>query len=164
MMNRVRAALAAAFLCASPVLAEPIEMYVPQGFEIIRDDFNAGPIVRAGDSLYISGVVVGLPDGVERTPENVEAAIRHGFNAVRALLLEVGADWDNVAELTTYHVDMRSHQEVFNDIRMEIFAEAPFPAWTALGVEQLWDDAFFMEITLVAYLGDEDEETEAAAD
>lgn len=146
-------ALGAALLGASPVSAQSFQMFAPEGTEILVDQFNAGPAVRAGDFVFISGVVGGIPGDVERTPEAYELAIRDTFRRVGVVLNAAGAEWEDVIEMTTFHVDMAEHQDIFRDVRAEFFPQAPFPAWTGIGVERLWIEPLFVEIRVVAYTG-----------
>ena len=147
-------ALAAGACVASSAQAGNFEMFVPEGQEDFTERFHAAPAVRAGDFVYISGVVGFIPEGEARTPEAYEAAIRDTFERVAKALEAAGAGWDDVAEMTTFHVDMREHQEIFRTVREEYVAERPYAAWTGIGVEKLWVDSLFVEIRVVAYLGD----------
>ena len=115
--------------------------------------FRLSPTVRAGDHVHISGVVAALPPGSDPSPEAYEAAIRRAFEEVAANLALAGADWSDVVDMTSYHVDMRGHQDVFMAVRNEYVTTRPYPAWTAIGVERLWMDSLFVEIDVVAYLG-----------
>lgn len=140
-------------------------MFAPEGTEFLLEQFSAAPAVRAGDFVFISGVVGGLRPETERTPEAFEAAIRDAFRRTEHVLAGAGAGWEEVFEMTTFHVNMREHQDIIVDVRRELIAEPPFPTWTAIGVEQLWADELFLEIRVVAYLGEESgasEATEAA--
>ena len=151
----------AAALAAAPLLtmgaahAEPnFEMYVPEGFEAFTEEYKAAPIVRAGDFVYISGIVAGLPPDVEPSTDLYEQGIRAAFERISDTLAAAGASWSEVVEMTTFHVGMRDHQNIFVDVRGEFIVDPPYPAWTAIGVEKLWADGLFAEIRVVAYLGD----------
>ncbi|NNE40537.1 MAG: hypothetical protein HKN14_06425, partial [Marinicaulis sp.] len=39
----------------------PIEAIVPEGFESVVSQFHYSPAVRAGDFIYLAGIVAGLP-------------------------------------------------------------------------------------------------------
>lgn len=115
--------------------------------------FRLSPTVQAGDHVHISGVVAGLPPDTEPSPEAYEAAIRRAFEEIAANLALAGADWSDVVDMTSYHVDMRAHQDIFLAVRRDYVTTTPYPAWTAIGVERLWVDSLFVEIDVVAYLG-----------
>ena len=141
---------------ASTVLSNDAVMYVPASEQNFTERFRAAPAIRAGDFIFISGVVAYVPADVERTPEVYEAAIRDAFNQVELVLNEAGASWSDVVEMTSFHVDMREHQEIFRRVREEFITATPYPAWTGIGVETLWADALFVEMRVQAYLGSRD--------
>ena len=151
----LRPILALALLLFSSVgaSAQNFEMFGADDNPLV-EGFRASPAVRAGDFVYISGVVGYIRNSEERTPEAYEAAIRDAMQRVEAALAPAGADWGNVIEMTTFHVGMRDHQEIFRAVREEFITNKPYPAWTGIGVEKLWADALFVEIRVVAYVGD----------
>ncbi|MGF1545004.1 MAG: Rid family hydrolase [Parvularculaceae bacterium] len=157
-MRRIfRKTLAAAglSLAASAAAAEKnFEMFTPDDAKRFVETYKAAPIVRAGDFLYISGVVAGLRPDDEPTPDAYEAAMRVAFERIGRALGAAGASWDNVVEMTTFHVGMRDHQEIAVGVREDFVGEAPYPTWTAIGVEKLWADDLFLEIRVTAYLGE----------
>jgi enamine deaminase RidA (YjgF/YER057c/UK114 family) len=55
--------------------------------------------------------------------------------------------------MTSYHVGLRGHEEAVLRIAGE-FIPAPFPAWTAVGVTELWPPEALIEISCVAVLPD----------
>ncbi len=131
--------------------AKSFEMYAPDGQNQYIEQFKAAPVVRAGDFIHISGVVGFIRDGEARTPEAYEAAIRDTFRRTEETLAAADAGWDDVIEMTTFHVDLREHQNIFAQVREEFVGEPPFPAWTGIGVEKLWADPLFVEIRVIAY-------------
>ena len=152
---KLRAIITAAVaLCAvTEANAQNFEMFGPEDHPF-TEEFRAAPAVRAGDFVYISGVVGFIRNDEERTPEAYEAAIRDAMQRVEQALEPAGASWRDVVEMTTFHVNMREHQEIFRAVREEFITEKPYPAWTGIGVEKLWSDALFVEVRVVAYVGE----------
>ena len=130
------------------------EMFSPDKEKRAQNEFHMAPAVRAGDFVFISGVVAGIRPNEEATPENYEAATRRAFERIANVLNSAGADWDDVVEMTTFHVNMREHQNIVNKVRADFVGEAPYPTWTAIGVEKLWADPLFLEIDVTAYVGE----------
>lgn len=130
-------------------------MFTPTGAEGFVEEYRLAPAIRAGDYIFTSGVTAFLSDDTARTPEAFEASIRYAFNQMGIALNEAGADWSDVVEMTSFHVNMREHQDVFVRVREEFITQTPYPAWTAIGVERLWTDQLFLEIRVQAYLGDD---------
>ncbi len=155
MIIRTLAAGAALILTSTLASAQDVRMFVPEGQEPIVERFRMAPAIRAGDYVFISGVVGYIVPGEERTEDAFVTAIRDTFERVEIVLNEAGISWSDVVEMTSFHVDMREHQEIFARVREEFVTAEPYPAWTAIGVEQLWQDPLFLEIRVVAYVGED---------
>lgn len=153
MILRAIITAAVALFSVTGASAQNFEMFGPEDHPFATE-FRAAPAVRAGDFVYISGVVGGIREGEEPTPEAYEAAIRDAMQRVEQALEPAGASWRDVIEMTTFHVDMREHQEIFKTVREEFITDKPYPAWTGIGVEKLWADGLFVEIRVVAYVGE----------
>lgn len=106
--------------------------------------------VRDGDQLHLSGHTGEDPDG--RFPAQVEAQIRGTFRNLTETLIAAGADWPQVVSLTSYHVGLRGQEGTLLRVAGE-FLEAPLPAWTAVGVTELWPTEALLEISCVVRLG-----------
>jgi enamine deaminase RidA (YjgF/YER057c/UK114 family) len=106
--------------------------------------------VRDGDLLHVSGHTGDDREG--RFPAELEAQIRGTFRNLTETLTAAGADWLQVVSLTSYHVGLRSQEEALMRVARE-FLDAPFPAWTAVGVTELWPPEALLEISCIARLG-----------
>ena len=62
-----------------------------------------------------------------------EAQIREAFRNVEKVLDHGGLSFSSVVEMTTYHLNLQEHIELFRRIRDEFVVE-PYPAWTAIEV------------------------------
>ena len=130
------------------------EMIVPEGEERMTNYFRFAPAAKADDFIFLSGVTVRMPDPHKAKDEDYANAIRGGFERIEKILAASGADWSDVVEMTTFHVDMKRHQDIFKTVREDFITDEPYPAWTAIGVERLWLDDLFVEIRVTAYIGD----------
>ena len=86
-------------------------------------------------------------------PEDPSEQIRSAFEKIALVLKEAGVGFNAIVEMTSYHVDIRSHFDLFNDIRAEYVSD-PFPAWTAVGVAELRRPGAIVEIRVIAALDD----------
>ncbi len=131
-----------------------IEAIVPEGMGSTLEQFQYSPAVRAGDFVYLAGVVAGLEmeGGVVLDPsdENMERSYRNAFAHIERVLQAAGADLADVVEMTTYHTDLRDQGDAFMTVKRELISE-PYPAWTAIDVDRLWPDGGITEIKIVAY-------------
>ncbi len=133
-----------------------IQAIVPEGMEAIVEQYTYSPAVRAGDFVFLAGVVASLPtdeDGeiAQATPENLAAAYEQAFTRIETVLNEAGAGWADVVEMTTYHKDeLHKQLDAFIPVKNKYQAE-PYPAWTAIDIDRLYPDGGVTEIRVIAY-------------
>ncbi len=102
--------------------------------------------IRSGDLLFVSGQVGSRDDG---SPEpEFEAQVRRAFANLRAVLDAAGCTLDDVIDVTTFHTDPESQFETVMAVRTEEIGAAPYPNWTAVGVN--WLAGFDFEIKVIA--------------
>ncbi len=102
--------------------------------------------IRTGDLLFVSGQVGSRPDG---TPEpDLEAQVRLAFANLQATLAAAGAALEDLVDVTTFHTDPQTQFATMMEIKKELFPAAPYPNWTAIGVN--WLAGFDFEIKVIA--------------
>lgn len=161
MLRLATLALAISLLFQTPAFAQEASepetnatRIVPEGWENTYNNFHYAPAVRAGDTIYLSGIVAGLAgDENETNPEDLEAAFDRSFSALEKVLNEAGADFSHVVEMTTFHTEL-IHQITPFTASKDKYLKAPYPAWTAIDVDRLYPERGLVEIKLIAYVGD----------
>jgi enamine deaminase RidA (YjgF/YER057c/UK114 family) len=103
--------------------------------------------IRVGDQVHVTGSTGDRPDGT--FSEDAREQIRQAFENIGAALAEAGASWTNVVSMTTYHVSLRAQASIVLEVAAE-FMDPPYPAWTAVGVTELWEADAMIEISCVA--------------
>lgn len=102
--------------------------------------------IRSGDLLFVSGQVGSRDDG---SPEpDFEAQVRLAFANLDATLKAGGCSLDDIIDVTTFHTDPERQFATIMAVKDEVFPEAPYPNWTAVGVN--WLAGFDFEIKVVA--------------
>lgn len=139
------------FLAATPTMAKDHKQtIIPPSHKQTYENFQYAPAVRAGDILYLSGVVARLDKG--ETIDNIAPAMDRAFNEIELILKEAGADWSDVVDVTSYITNFDKLAEPMWAVKVKR-VPAPHPAWTAIGVERLFGgDAALIEIKVTAYL------------
>lgn len=118
----------------------------PPGRHALYEVNRYSAAVRSGDLLFVAGQVGSRDDG---TPEpDYEDQVRQAFANLRAVLAAAGRTLDDIVDVTTFHTDPASQFDRFLAIKDEHFPAAPYPAWTAIGVN--WLAGFDFEIKVVA--------------
>ncbi|MGJ4804164.1 RidA family protein [Luteimonas sp. SDU82] len=122
----------------------------PAGRHALYQQHRYSAAVRSNGFLFVSGQVGSRDDG---TPEpGFEAQVRRAFANLEATLQAAGASFDDIIEVTTFHTDPERQFDTVLAVKDEVFAQAPYPAWTAVGVN--WLAGFDFEIKVTARLPD----------
>lgn len=123
---------------------------VPPGTEVLYNNYHFAPATRVGDFIWISGQV-GI-DANFKVGEGMEQQARFAFEGIKATLAAAGATLADIVELVTFHTDLRGEVEAFGKVKDEYLPDN-YPAWSAVGVTQLADAAFKVEVRVVAVVG-----------
>lgn len=119
----------------------------PPGSRDQAAKIGVSPGVVSGNHVFLTGVTGSQTDG--SMPEGVEDQVRSAFDKIGSVLAEAGLSHNAIVEMTTYHVGIHEHFELFNEIRCEYVSD-PFPAWTAVEVASLRRPGAMVEIRVVA--------------
>ena len=125
------------------------DVVVPKGMEMAYDQFHFAPAVRTGRWLRCSGQLG--TDANFAAVEGPEAQFTQAFENVKSVLAAAKLDFGDVVELTTFHVGLREHLGTFLAVK-DRYVEAPYPAWTAIGVVELAVPGALVEIRVTARL------------
>lgn len=119
---------------------------VPQAREI-QEKWGFADAVVSGDTVYLSGVVAGLRPG----ETDLTIPYDRAFQRIGTILQRVGAGWDDVVEMTTFHTDLTIQMPAIVTVKAK-YVRNPPPAWTAVQVSRLIPDTGITEIKVVAKL------------
>ena len=125
------------------------DVLVPRGMEMAYDQFHFAPAVRTGKWLRCSGQLG--TDEKFRAIAEPEAQFVQAFENVKSVLAAAKIGFGDVIELTTFHVGLREHLGTFMKVK-DRYLEAPYPAWTAIGVVELAVPDALVEIRVTARL------------
>ena len=103
-----------------------------EGARKFQEDWGFSDAVVTGDTIYLSGVVVGMPPG----SSDMEGAYDLVYRSIGAILARAGASWDDVVDLTSFHADVEAQVPVMAGVHKK-YVKAPYPAWTAIGVARI---------------------------
>jgi enamine deaminase RidA (YjgF/YER057c/UK114 family) len=102
--------------------------------------------IRSGDLLFVSGQVGSREDG---TPEpDFEAQVEQAFVNLISVLRAGGCELTDIVDVTTFHTDPENQFETIMNVKARYFRDAPYPNWTAVGVN--WLAGFDFEIKVIA--------------
>jgi len=121
------------------------------------DAYGFAPVRRAGDLVFISGIVAGRRPGDGTDVKAFKTEVRRAFRALGGELKAAGVGFEDVVMLNTFHVwqgpnfrGSRLEQfEAFKEVKGE-FMKPPHPAWTAVGTTGEIPDGGIVEIQMIA--------------
>lgn len=113
---------------------------------------------RAGDYVYLSGVVTGARGGEPIDAETFKENLRVMFERAEETLNAAGASLEEVVDIVSFHIwdtplfegDKFEHIGAVAEVKKE-FMPAPHPAWTAIGVSELLPNSGLIEVRMIAY-------------
>jgi enamine deaminase RidA (YjgF/YER057c/UK114 family) len=123
------------------------EIIVPDGMEQIVERAGYAPAVKVGTTVFCAGQV-----GRTRELEVIhdpEAQFLACWENLKILLEAAGCTFEDVVEMTTYHVQMSVHMAVFREVKNRVFPRGTC-AWTAIGVSELAHPGLLAEVRCVA--------------
>lgn len=152
---------AAAMLCAAPALADGHTEAAPEtekqtimpedeGMRAFMEEVGFSEAVIHGDTVYLAGVIAG-PATDDMTQEE---AFEVTFQYIGTVLERAGSSWDDVIDITTYHVDIEASMPALSAVKNR-YVMAPFPAWTAIDVDRLYEADGVVEIKVTARVSPE---------
>ena len=123
--------------------SEPI---FPKNRHALYEAHGYSAAIRSGDLLFISGQVGSREDG---TPEPSYAAqVSRAFANLEAVLSAAGCGLADIIDVTSFHTDPEAQFAAFMAEKQRVFPTAPYPNWTAIGVN--WLAGFDFEIKVIA--------------
>jgi len=126
-------------------------LVIPENFREAATAAKISPSILSGDFLFLTGTTGSGLDG--SMPDDPVVQFRSAFDKINTVLNEANLIMQSVVEMTSYHVGLRDHFEIFDKVRLEYFDE-PYPAWTAVEVAGLRREGALVEIRIIASLID----------
>ena len=129
---------------AAPATAPEVLMSEDPEDRRFQDELGYADAVIAGDTIYLSGVVVGQREG-----EALEAAFERAYRHMGAILARAGASWADVVDVASFHTDVNAQIRAMSAVQKRHMG-GRIPAWTAIDVDRLIPDRGITEIKIVA--------------
>ncbi|WP_372398051.1 RidA family protein [Azospirillum sp. HJ39] len=118
----------------------------PENRHALYEAHGYSAAIRSDTLLFVSGQVGSRADG---SPEpDFGAQVRLAFANLEATLRAAGCGFDDIVDVTTFHTDPKNQFPTIMAVKSEIFPQAPYPNWTAVGVT--WLSGFDFEIKVIA--------------
>jgi enamine deaminase RidA (YjgF/YER057c/UK114 family) len=124
-----------------------MEHYRVPALQAFEGQWHFSHVVRVEQLLLLSGVTATSEHGeLSSDPrEQFEQVFAH----LRLYLAAAGATMADIAEMTSYHVDLRKHLDDFMAVKDRHLVK-PYPAWSAIGVSELITPGALVELRVIA--------------
>jgi enamine deaminase RidA (YjgF/YER057c/UK114 family) len=123
------------------------EIIIPDSMQGIVERAGYAPAVKVGQTVYVVGQV-GRTAALEVIADPAEQ-FAAAWENLRIVLEAAGCGFQDVVDLTTYHVGLLRHMPVFREVKNRVFPRGTY-AWTAIGVSELAHDGLLVEIKCIA--------------
>ncbi len=125
----------------------PKRALIPDAAKPAVAQLKMSPGILSGDHVFLTGVTGSGPDGT--MPLDPETQFRSAFAKIANVLSEADLTLDAVVEMTSYHIGLRDHFDLFDAVRLDLFND-PYPAWTAIEAGGLRRENALVEIRIIA--------------
>ena len=125
------------------------EIIIPEEMREIVNRAGYAPAVKVGHTIYVVGQV-GRNKELEVIDDPAEQFAAMWEN-LRIVLKAANCTFDDVVEMTSYHVEMSRHMDVFRSAKNDVFPKGTY-AWTRIGVSELAHPGLLAEVKCVAVL------------
>ncbi|CAG9253879.1 MULTISPECIES: RidA family protein [Paraburkholderia] len=123
------------------------ELIIPPTMQRIVERAGYVPAVKAGSIVFCAGQV-GRTVALEVIADP-EAQFLACWDNLRVVLQAAGCTFEDVVDMTTYHVQMSTHMPTFREVKNRVFPRGTC-AWTSIGVSELAHPGLLVEIKCVA--------------
>lgn len=125
------------------------QVLIPPDMATLEEAWCMSPGLISNGHVFLTGFngcpVDGLP------AQDPETQITTAFDAIERVLAEVGLDFSDVIDMTSYHVGLAEHLALFKQLRAAR-VRRPYPAWTAIEVAGFATPDVIVELKVVARL------------
>lgn len=124
------------------------DVVFPKNRQSNYEAYGYSAAVRSGGFLFVSGQVgVDEAGAVIKDPAT---QFQTAFSNLGEVLAAAGCGFENIVDVTTFHVNMYDNFDAFAVAKQDVFSAPPFPNWTAIGVVNLAEPDLLLEIKAIA--------------
>src|SRR4051812_17235349 len=120
---------------------------IPASMQNIVEQKGYLPALRVGDLVFVAGQ--GGRDPNLAIVTDPTAQFEACFENLRVVLTEAGCTFDDIVDMTTFHIDMDAHWPAFREVKNRVLPRGAFP-WTAIGVSALAAPGLLLEVKATA--------------
>ena len=108
-----------------------------------ENDYGYSQVVRAGNTIYISGIASDKPS----FPEQIEDIYKY----INQILNDYGVDSDAIVKQVIYTTDIEA-MKAHTELRKSFFNKDKYPSSSIVQVSRLYEKGHFLEVEIVAVI------------
>jgi len=124
---------------------------IPAAMVSINDEWHMSPGLECDGFVFLTGFNGASLDG--HVSSDAREQIETAFSQVDLVLKEGGLTFNDVVEVTSYHIELKQHLDSFRKI-WEQYVSPPYPAWTAIEVAGFVTEDVIVELRVIARRAD----------
>lgn len=122
---------------------------IPETMKLVVERAGYVPAVKVGNLLYCAGQIGRRSDLT--IIEDPEEQFKACWINLETVLAAAGCRFEDVVEMTTYHVQMSQYMKLFVAVKDQVFPRGTC-AWTCVGVSELAHPGLLAEVKVVAHI------------
>lgn len=127
------------------------QVIIPHAMRPIVERAGYAPAVRVDNLVFCAGQI-GRTANLEVVEDPEEQFIACWKN-LEDVLRAAGCSFHDVVEMTSYHVRMSEHKDLFRTVKNRVFPRGTC-AWTRIGVSELAHPCLLVEVKAIAVVPD----------
>ena len=129
------------------------KMIVPDTLKERTEQMQVAPAVRAGDMVFLSGVIAALQEGEAPSDDAYFRGADQAFEEIDMILREDGESMSDVVDMTEYHVgEFNAHLMPVMQAKAKWMPGPFFSCYTLIGISALFNPLGFVELKARAYI------------
>jgi 2-iminobutanoate/2-iminopropanoate deaminase len=108
-----------------------------------ENDYGYSQVVRAGNTLYISGIA----SDKATFPEQMKEIYKY----INQILKDYGVDSDAIVKQVIYTIDIEN-MKAHTELRKTFFNKNKYPSSSIIQVSRLYEKGHFLEVEIVAVI------------
>lgn len=93
--------------------------------------------------MYLSGIITARKNKL--ISQHPEEQFHDAFYKLGVYLETAGLTYENILEITTFHIDLKKHTGLFSKVK-DRYIKALYPAWTTIGVSEFIPESALVEM------------------
>ena len=122
---------------------------IPTSGVLPYEPFGFTNCVRAGDTLYLSGIASLTADGQVVGAGDIAAQTAKTYENIGAVLAAAGSSLDRIVQMTSFVVDLPKNGQGYVDARRRILTSPTYTSAT-IGVSALMIPGLLVEVQCIA--------------